>query len=163
MCDKTEFASKQHKQLKRFGKKWVKPIISVGRCSIGILKSVWMRRRACNQWHHLLLYIKEITTNMTASKLQQAYRFFVCLLIKCFALKNHTKSRGRKLRFWPFSNCPNSVVFFDKFKLGVTGCFFELVPPLKVRSTKKLIQARLGVSRYLGPRFQADLRQRRYT
>ena len=28
-----------------------------------------------------------------------------------------------------------------------TGCFFSLVPPLKVPSTKKLIQARLGVSR----------------
>ena len=28
-----------------------------------------------------------------------------------------------------------------------TGCFFSLVPPLKVQSTKNLILARLGVSR----------------
>ena len=53
--------------------------------------------------------------------------------------------------------CPYDMVFrtygFMKFKIVAaghtcTGCFFSsLVPPLKVQSTKKLIKARLGVSK----------------
>ena len=37
--------------------------------------------------------------------------------------------------------------YFHKHLQNIQGVFFSLVPPLKVLSTKKLIKARLGVSR----------------
>ena len=41
----------------------------------------------------------------------------------------------------------NCISRFVQLSYADTGCFFPLVPPLKVPSTKKLIWARLGVSR----------------